>query len=284
MRRTATSPWTSTPRARSSAPTTGSLVRPRTCSTARSSSSSSPASAAPWSRSSRRSGVDALFALQRVLDGEELDPRRAVLRALSVRRPRRRRRPDRREGRPVAGPARAGRSRPLRPRGRGASRRHRRARRQVPHVGVARTPTRSSCCPPARWAEDDADYAVAFAVPANTPGLSMYVSSYGAGDRDPFEFPLSSKHKMLETLTVFDDVFVPWDRVFLCRRAGARRPARPDVRRVPPVHRRVLQAAAARRARRHRGARRRDERRAAGRAHPREAHAADHLRRDGARA
>jgi 4-hydroxybutyryl-CoA dehydratase / vinylacetyl-CoA-Delta-isomerase len=64
---------------------------------------------------------------------------------------------------------------------------------------------------------DDADFAVAFAVPANTPGLSMYVSSYGAGERDPWEFPLSSRHKMLETLTVFDDVFVPWERVFLCR-------------------------------------------------------------------
>ena len=35
---------------------------------------------------------------------------------------------------------------------------------------------------------------------------------------------MSSKHKMLETLTVFDDVFVPWERVFVCRepeRAGA---------------------------------------------------------------
>jgi 4-hydroxybutyryl-CoA dehydratase/vinylacetyl-CoA-Delta-isomerase len=64
---------------------------------------------------------------------------------------------------------------------------------------------------------EDADFAVAFAVPANTPGLRMYVSSYGAGERDPWEFPLSSRHKMLETLTVFDDVFVPWERVFLCR-------------------------------------------------------------------
>ena len=64
---------------------------------------------------------------------------------------------------------------------------------------------------------DDADFAVAFAVPANTPGLSMYVSSYSAGERDEWDFPLSSKHKMLETLTVFDDVFVPWERVFMCR-------------------------------------------------------------------
>ena len=57
----------------------------------------------------------------------------------------------------------------------------------------------------------------------NTPGLSLFVSAYGARDRNGFEFPLSSKHKMLETLTVFDDVFVPWERVFLCRRARTRR-------------------------------------------------------------
>jgi aromatic ring hydroxylase len=63
----------------------------------------------------------------------------------------------------------------------------------------------------------DADYAVSFAIPVATPGLSLYVSAYGARDHDEFEFPISSKHKMLETLTVFDDVFVPWERVFLCR-------------------------------------------------------------------
>jgi aromatic ring hydroxylase len=47
--------------------------------------------------------------------------------------------------------------------------------------------------------------------------LSLYGSAYGARDHDEFEFPVSSKHKMLETLTVFDDVFVPWERVFVCR-------------------------------------------------------------------
>ncbi len=64
---------------------------------------------------------------------------------------------------------------------------------------------------------DDADYAVSFAVPVATPGLSLYVSSFSAGDRNSFDFPLSSKAKMLESLTVFDDVLVPWERVFLCR-------------------------------------------------------------------
>ena len=64
---------------------------------------------------------------------------------------------------------------------------------------------------------EDADYAVAFAIPVNTPGLQLYVSSYSGREHNEFEFPLSSNHKLLETLTVFDDVFVPWDRVFLCR-------------------------------------------------------------------
>ncbi|MFI5615541.1 4-hydroxyphenylacetate 3-hydroxylase N-terminal domain-containing protein [Amycolatopsis sp. NPDC051903] len=64
----------------------------------------------------------------------------------------------------------------------------------------------------------DADYAVSFAIPVDTPGLNIYVSPYLAGERDPFDFPLSSQHKMLESLTVFDDVRVPKDRVFLNRR------------------------------------------------------------------
>lgn len=65
---------------------------------------------------------------------------------------------------------------------------------------------------------EDTDYAVAFAVTPDTPGLSMYVSPYSAGARHEWEYPASSKHKMLETLTVFEDVFVPWERVFCCKR------------------------------------------------------------------
>jgi 4-hydroxybutyryl-CoA dehydratase / vinylacetyl-CoA-Delta-isomerase len=63
---------------------------------------------------------------------------------------------------------------------------------------------------------DEAAYAVAFATPLNTKGLKLIASSYGAhhGDSE-FDFPLASKHRMIETLTVFEDVFVPHDRVFL---------------------------------------------------------------------
>ncbi len=63
--------------------------------------------------------------------------------------------------------------------------------------------------------ERDKEYAVAFAVPMNAPGLKLITSTYTPHAESTFERPLSAKHRMLETLTVFDDVFVPWDRVFM---------------------------------------------------------------------
>jgi 4-hydroxybutyryl-CoA dehydratase/vinylacetyl-CoA-Delta-isomerase len=61
----------------------------------------------------------------------------------------------------------------------------------------------------------DADYAVAFCIPLNTPGLKQIASPYGAGHDNLFIHPISSRHKMMETLTIFDDVFVPNERVFM---------------------------------------------------------------------
>ena len=64
--------------------------------------------------------------------------------------------------------------------------------------------------------EADRDYAVAFAVPTGTKGLKLITSPFTATGASRFHHPVSSEHKMIETLTVFDDVFVPWERVFLC--------------------------------------------------------------------
>jgi aromatic ring hydroxylase len=61
----------------------------------------------------------------------------------------------------------------------------------------------------------DADYAVSFCIPLNTPGLKQIASPYGAGHTSAFTHPISSRHKMMETLTVFDNVFVPNERVFM---------------------------------------------------------------------
>lgn len=63
--------------------------------------------------------------------------------------------------------------------------------------------------------ERDADYALGFAVPANAPGLTMVASPRGFGATSVFDNPLSSRHSLTESLTIFEDVFVPWERVFL---------------------------------------------------------------------
>lgn len=64
---------------------------------------------------------------------------------------------------------------------------------------------------------DDRDYAVGFAIPVDTPGLHLYASPYFSSPRNAFEHPLSSQFSLIETLTVFDDVVVPRDRVFIDR-------------------------------------------------------------------
>ena len=63
-------------------------------------------------------------------------------------------------------------------------------------------------------AAGEEDWSMAFAVPVATPGIRMYASDFLHGTDDSFVRPISTKHKMIETLTVFDDVFVPWERVF----------------------------------------------------------------------
>ncbi len=69
--------------------------------------------------------------------------------------------------------------------------------------------------PTKAMSEAEADYAVAFAIPVNTPGVKLIASPYGGSPRAEFDAPLSADRKMMETITIFDDVFVPWDRVFL---------------------------------------------------------------------
>jgi 4-hydroxybutyryl-CoA dehydratase / vinylacetyl-CoA-Delta-isomerase len=60
------------------------------------------------------------------------------------------------------------------------------------------------------------DYAVACAVPVNAPGVRIVNASFAPRpDFDPEFYPYSSRFPMNEGLVVFDDVFVPDERVFL---------------------------------------------------------------------
>lgn len=69
--------------------------------------------------------------------------------------------------------------------------------------------------PTRAMAESDKDYAVSFAIPVDTPGLKLVTSPYGGHPKSEYDYPLSAERKMMETITIFDDVFVPWDRVFM---------------------------------------------------------------------
>lgn len=86
------------------------------------------------------------------------------------------------------------------------------------HTSVSVNANELVVLPTRAMGADDADHAAAFAIPVATPGLTLYVSPWAAGEKDAFQHPVSSRHAMLESLTVFDDVFVPRDRVFLERR------------------------------------------------------------------
>ena len=68
--------------------------------------------------------------------------------------------------------------------------------------------------PSRSMAAGDEAWSMAFAVPTATKGLRLYCSDFLHGTDDAFTRPISTKHKMIETLTVFDNVFIPWERVF----------------------------------------------------------------------
>ena len=64
--------------------------------------------------------------------------------------------------------------------------------------------------------EEDRDYAVAFAIPASTKGVVQVchpITSHRSKSEFPVDIPVRNH---TDSLIIFDDVFVPWDRVFLC--------------------------------------------------------------------
>lgn len=66
--------------------------------------------------------------------------------------------------------------------------------------------------------EREADHAVWFAVPIATRGLKLVCRESFAAGRSGFEHPASTHFDEQDALAVFDDVLVPWERVFLARR------------------------------------------------------------------
>ena len=65
--------------------------------------------------------------------------------------------------------------------------------------------------------QDDQDYAVAFALPADWDGIKIMALPGQHHKRTHLEAPYA-KIGDVESLTIFDDVFVPYERVFMCGR------------------------------------------------------------------
>jgi 4-hydroxybutyryl-CoA dehydratase / vinylacetyl-CoA-Delta-isomerase len=64
--------------------------------------------------------------------------------------------------------------------------------------------------------EDDRDYAVAFAVPVNTPGITMISTQPEVpADFSLFDHPIAGSVFINDALITFENVFVPADRIFL---------------------------------------------------------------------
>lgn len=66
--------------------------------------------------------------------------------------------------------------------------------------------------------EEEKDYAVAFAVPIDAPGLT-FVTRKPPLRQDPdndMECPIGTEIGVVEGMTIFDNVFIPWERVFMC--------------------------------------------------------------------
>lgn len=63
--------------------------------------------------------------------------------------------------------------------------------------------------------KEEADWAVAFAVPSDWEGVTIINGAYAPPKRNTLHCPYET-FGISHSITVFDHVFVPWERVFLC--------------------------------------------------------------------
>ena len=84
------------------------------------------------------------------------------------------------------------------------------------HITSAPVSNEIIVVPTRQMRENEGEYAVSFAIPANTKGV-VFICRAGRGGWTEHEFhPDRPIRELTEAMIVFDNVFVPWDRVFLC--------------------------------------------------------------------
>jgi len=66
-----------------------------------------------------------------------------------------------------------------------------------------------------RASDDNIPFAFAFALPIATPGLKLICrDSYDEG-KSHFDAPLASRYEEMDAVVIFENVLVPWERIFL---------------------------------------------------------------------
>lgn len=58
------------------------------------------------------------------------------------------------------------------------------------------------------------DNSFAFSIPSNTTGLKFICRESFVGGDSSFNYPLSSRYEEMDSIVVFDNVLIPWERVF----------------------------------------------------------------------
>src|SRR5208337_3163110 len=72
--------------------------------------------------------------------------------------------------------------------------------------------------PTRNMATDEGDWAVAFSIPADWEGITIINGAFSPPPRKKLKAPYNEMGTS-HSLTVFDHVFVPWERVLLCGEA-----------------------------------------------------------------
>ncbi|MEK3933711.1 4-hydroxyphenylacetate 3-monooxygenase, oxygenase component [Sporosarcina sp. FSL W7-1349] len=65
-----------------------------------------------------------------------------------------------------------------------------------------------------KQSDEENPYAYAFSIPNNTPGLKFICRESFDYGKSNFDHPLGSRFEEMDSIVVFDDVVVPWNRVF----------------------------------------------------------------------
>lgn len=63
--------------------------------------------------------------------------------------------------------------------------------------------------------DDNIPFAFAFAIPISTPGLKLLCRDTYDNGKSTFDAPLASRYEEMDAVVIFDNVLVPWERVFM---------------------------------------------------------------------